>query len=494
MAQRKFIILFLIFIVQGLGLFASGKAEETEKTALKNDWVLCVTEFNMTAMPGDKKNIGSVITRKIVERLSVISYRTRISSEYAYYEEHAWNNTRSAAARNLERKQNERSLLVYRGDPAWKYKRDLVKIDDEIKKLKEILTDAEKDAPVINNDPVFKLTSGNIKFTYPPAPAPGGENKFCSDQKIDAFLTGSIMDFHGRYHVSLKLYALYTGSYIWEESIIFSSDDLDRAMEDITERMLNVLSGNKLVTITVKAEPKEALLLINSSFAGKGETPPLEHPPGKFVINASAAEHESLTLETELSGGETAEITMSLKPLEYANVHVPGTLSLGGTVYRGALYAGETPLTVRLPVNTLEYIELETPDGKKGSAVIQTPASSDSAFSLSIRTSSPLEKGRVDKARRMYYWAWSGTWLTGITAWITYHSYTSSDFAVRYNYDRTGSINQNFANNNIGLYYISMGTIVAVSAAVAYEIFQMIRYVYISDKGSTPVAKKADVK
>jgi len=487
-------LLIVIFLVTGIQLYAAGKREAADDTSHNNEWILCVTEFNTGSMPEDKLNIASVITRKIVERLSVISYRTRISGEYAYYEENAWSGVQAGALKNLADKQNERSLLAYRGDPSWKYRRDLAKADEDIKKLKETLDEVNKKAPVINNSPEFKLASGNLNFSFPAPPAHGSESKFCADHKADAFLAGTIMDFHGRYHVSLKLYALYTRSIIWEDSIIFSSGDLDSAMDEISSRLLNVLSGGRLASITVRAEPEEALILINSSFAGRGETPALEHPPGKFTINVSAAEHESLTLETELSAGETADIVMRLKPLQYANVEIPGSSSLSGTVYHGAMYVGETPLILRLPVNMLEYVELETSDKKKGSAVFQTPQSAGSEFTLTVSTSISLEKGRVDKARRMYYWAWGGTWITGIAAWIFYHSYISSDFAIRYDNTVNGSYDQKFADNNVALYYFSMGTVIAVVSAVAYEIFHIIRYVYISDKGSTPVVKRKGSK
>ena len=487
MKNRILLTLFLLLALCAQ-LSALGKKEEAEVKTQNDEWVLCVTDFDLKSMSEDKMGVAGVITRKVVERLNIISYRTRVSPEYAYYEGYAWAGKRTAAAKALSAKQDERSMLVYRGDPAWKYRQNIKKIDADIEKLRLALEEIENNAPPINREPVFKLTAGNMNASFPVAPKAGTESKFCADQKADAFLTGSIMDFHGRYYVSIKLYTLYTRSFVYEDSIIFSTDDIESALDEITGKLLMFLSGNKPAAIIVKAQPEETLVLINRSFAGNGETGVREYPPGKFIITASAPDHESMTVETELSGGELAEVDIRLKPVEYADVDIYGSPS-GGSVYHGALYAGEAPLTLRLPLNTLEYIELETSDKKRGTAAFHTPENTDNMYSLSVRASKPQEKGSVAKARRWYYWAWGGTWITGIAAWIAYHSYVNADLSIRYDYAAREEYNQKFSEDSVRMYYISMGTMIAVGAAVAHEIFHMARYIYTANKGSTPIVK-----
>ena len=484
----KFLLFLLVFFSLSTQIFARGKAEETTIAAQNNEWVLCITEFDVSSVPQDKLTVASVITRKIVERMNTISYRTRISPEYAYYEDHAWTRALSTAARSLSAKQDERSLLLYRGDPTWRYKQNLARVDADIERLRTAFEEIEQNAPLINNEPEFKLTAGNLTSSFPAAPREGGENRFCQDQRADAFLAGSIMDFHGRFFVTMKLYTIYTRSYVWEDSIIFSPDDLESALDEMTGRLNMVLSGNRPAAIVVNAQPEETLVLINRAFAGRGSTGIIEHPPGTFVITASAPDHESLMVEAELSAGELAEIDIRLKPLEYGNVEVSGVLS-GGSVYHGALYVGEAPLTLRLPLNLLEYVELETLDDKKGRIVFETPSVADTTYSVAVRTAIPEPKGRVDSARRIYYWAWGGTWITGIAAWLSYQTYLSADEAIRYDYAQTGTFSDKFANTYELMYYASIGTVIAVSAAVLYEIFHIGRYVYIANKGSTSIAK-----
>ena len=473
---------FLLLFVLCAQIFARGKTEESEVQTHNDEWILCITDFDVSSLPAEKLAVAGVITREITERLRLINYRTRISPEYAYYEEYAWARARAAAARALSAKIEERSQQIYRGEPQWRFRQNITRIDADIEKLRLALEEIENNAPLINREPVFNLTGGNLQYVFPSAPAAGVENRFCTTQKADAFLSGSIVDFHGRFLLAVKLYTVYTRSFVWEDSIIFSHEDLVGALDEITRRLIIVLSGNRPAAVAITAEPEETLLLINRSFAGRGETPVLEYPPGRITVTASAPDHDSVTFETDLFPGEMTEININLNPIGFGDVEVTGDSS--GSVYQGALYVGEAPLTLRLPAYEMEYFELETPDLHRGTIVFQAPDYAGFSMSLSLRTGEPLQRGRVDRARRAYYWAWGATWVTGIAAWIAYHSFLSSNMAIRYNYSATGNFDQQFMDESMRMYNISMGTLIAVGVVVVYDIFQMIRYVYISDKGT----------
>jgi len=486
--SRVGLTVFLFFVLCAQ-IFALGKREEDADTKTLNDeWILCVTDFDLSSLPAEKLAIAGVITRKVVERLGTISFRTRISDEYAFYEENAWSRSRSTAAKALVAKREERSLLIFRGDPQWRYRQNLARLDAEIEKLVSALEEADNNVPHINREPLFNLTRANLDFSFPAAPRAGTENKFCADQKADALLTGSVTDFHGRYVVSLKLYTVHTRSFVWEYDVIFSHDDIDDALDEITQRLMIVLSGNKPALVTVTAQQEETLVLINRSFAGRGESSSLEYPPGRVAITASAPGHESVSFETDLSPGEHAQIDINLKHVDYVDVQIDG-FPVSGSIYNGALYIGESPLTLRLPVNQMEYIELETPDSQKGTIVYRTQDSGNFTHSLSLRASSPVEAGSVDKIRRLYYQAWGATWITGIAAWLAYYSYLNSDAAIRYGYSQSGTVDPAFNESNTMMYYVSMGTAIAAGAAAVFDVIQMVRYLYTANKGSTPIAK-----
>jgi hypothetical protein len=491
--SRILLPLFFLFSAVSL-LSALGKKEQPERKSQNDEWILCVTDFDVSAVPAEKLTVASAITRSFVEKLKVIDHRVRVSPEYAYYEGQAWAKARAAAAKALSSKQNDRALLLYRGEPEWKYKQNVAKINTDIEKLKTDLENIEKEAPLINKEPVFNLTKGNLDLSFPQAPKEGTENKFCLGQKADAFIAGSIMDFHGRYSVSIKLYTVFTGSFTYEDSIIFSPDDFDSAVDEIAGRLILALSGSRTAALSVKAEPEETLVLINRSFAGRGETELLEYPPGKVTITASAPDYESLTVETELVSGELTEINLRLKPLDYGNV-VIGERSAAGRVYQGALYVGESPYTLRLPLDLLDYIELETPNKDIGKAVFHGPDLPDSTYSLSVKTGKPQPGGRVDNARRWYYWAWGGTWVTGIAAWLSYQTYLSYDGIYQNNENEKDkgnpgiNLGDKFINDYTKMSSARNIALIAMGVAIAHEIFHIGRYLYISNKGTTPIVK-----
>ena len=479
---------FFLLLAFNTLLYANGSTEEPEPQTQNGEWILCITDFDISTLPAEKMAVAGVITRRITERLGTINYRLRVSEEYAFYEENARNSSRSAAAKALAAKQEERSLLIFRGDAQWRYRQNLARLDADIEKLTAALAETENNMPLINNEPVFSLAGANLDFSFPASPVAGNENKFCLDQKADALLAGSVTDFHGRYVVTLKLYTVYTNSFIWEDSVIFSHDDLDNALDEITQKLMIVLSGNNPATLTITAQPEDTLVLINRSFSGRGESSSLEYPAGRVTVTASAPEHESISFETDLNPGEHTQITIDLKPVDYIDIEIDG-FPISGSVYNGALYIGESPLTLRLPAGQMEYIELETYDSQKGAIVYKTPEAGEFSNSLSLRTSIPVEEGSVGNIRRAYYQAWGVTWLTGMAAWIAFYSYTDSNNAVTFQYRTAGTVDPGFIENNMTMYYVSMGTAIAVGAAAVYSIVQMVRYLYTANRSSTPVVR-----
>ena len=479
--KNRILLTVLLLITLNVSIFGFGKKEEAEIKTQNNEWILCITNFDISALPPEKLHVSSVISRKIVDRLNAISYRARISHEYAYYEEYSWSRARSAAAKAVSAKMDERSAALFRGDPEWKYRQNIKKIDDELINLRAALKEIENNAPPINREPAFKLTSGNLSYTFPAAPAAGAEIRFCTSNNADAFLSGSIIDFYGRYLLSVRLFMAYTRTFIWEDSVIFSQEDIDTAMNEIIQRLIIVLSGNEPAVIEIAAQPRDALVLINRSFAGRGNTDKIELAPATIVVTATAPEYESVTFETVLSTDEITRIDINLNPLNYADVTIAG--EEGGMVYQGALFVGTAPLTLRLPVNQLEFFEMKKRSSNTGTIVFKNPSSLDAMPSYSIATKPPLPAGRVDKDRRSYYWAWAATWLTGITAWIAHHSYT--DASNVYNPDIASP---EFVNNLNTLNYVRTGALVGLGLAGSYGIYRFIRYLISADSGSTPIA------
>ena len=491
MRKTKYLLIF-IFLVFNLPLFAKGNNEKTETKTQNDEWFFCVTKIDTSALPADKTNISDMVSRELVDRLRTINYRTRISPEYAYYEKYAWARSRAAAAKSISTKMDERSKLIYQGEVNWKYYQAVKKIDIDLKKLNEELEEIDKNAPLINKEPVFKIFTGNLDLSYPEPPQKGGENKFCSTQKIDAFLSGKITDFYGRYSLTLKLYTVYTKSYVWEENYIFSYNDISGTIDEITRKLMITLSGNNPSAVAIKTEPETALVLINQNFAGKGGVKLTEYPPGNITVTVSAPDHETLVMETELISGELTQIDVKLYPLKYVNTEILSKTQ--GRVYNGSLYVGESPLTLRLPVNNFEYIEMESPGAKKGSVVFKTSDNIEENRAVSLKLTQPNKKGAVDRERRNYYWAWGGQWITGIAAWLGYYSFMEANNAAIYGSSKGYNVTQDFVNSNQNMYNFTMYAVIGFGVTSLYGIIRMIRYIYISGRDSTPIVNPSRTK
>jgi hypothetical protein len=196
--------------------------------------------------------------------------------------------------------------------------------------------------------------------------------------------------------------------------------------------------------------------------------------------------------EVELVGGELTDITINLGTLQYADVNlsVPGKTDI--SVYLGSMYVGEAPLTLRLPINLLEYIFVESAWGETARAILSTPELFDRAVYYSLKTKIPPPQGekRLNKARSRYYWAWAGTWVALLATWITSGIYNGQYSAITLHNSRTDTYDDNFRESALRMYNISTGASVVLAVSGVYTIYQIGRYIYTANESSTPLAKR----
>ena len=550
---RFFPMIFLLALfLPGEGLFAFGRKEApAEAEPVNTEWVLCITDPDVSTLPVSRQISGTTVVRSLANTLSNLSFRFRGEEESAYYRDYAWAKSRSAAAKALAAKQSERDLLIYRGDPSWRYKKNLKAVDDAIAKLEDDLAGIDALAPAVEAKPVFTLTEGNVNGTYPAPPEPGGEYRFCTDQKADAFLTETLSEYHGRIYLKIRMYTLFTRSYSFEDSILFSSEDLNEAVDEISGRLAAAVSEALPSAILVHATPPDAMVLIDGALEGmreagqvpaeqtppeeisSGQTPPEQtqpkqisleqvpsgqvpaeqvpqeihiRSPGTVEVAVRADNYNPVSFPVELKPGELADLYIELTPLSLTafDIEVPG--NPGSKVYMGGLYVGETPLTLELPKSQFAYISVETPDEDIGTAVFRDNSlvkgssqfirKGDASGTALFSTKTPVnpEEKRVDRARRGFYGVYGAFWFilpaSLITAGIAgTYIIANNLYAGTPGADLQSDAYKRIYDNALTGRNVQIAAYSVMGAALGVTFFQIFRYLYVSGADATPIVK-----
>jgi len=481
----KRLFLALLFFAMLNSLFASGKKQKEEKKPVNAQWTLCITAFDVSNISLAWQTAGDTVTRSIAAALQNLDFRFRGEEESAYYRDYAWAKNRVTAMDALVKKRNERDALLFKGDPLWKYEKDLKTIDDAIVKLEESVAAVEKQAPLVEGKPVFALSEKNLKGTFPPPPSPGAEYRFCTAEKADAILSGSLSEYYGRIFLELKMYTRHTNSYSYKNSILFSTEDLNKAIAEISDHLAQAVSDTFPSAILVRSNPANAMVTIDGIFAGQGETAQRTHSPGKAEIAITADNYATVSVPLELNPGELAELSVDLAPRGVTAFNAEVSDKPGSKVFVGSLYMGETPLALELPKSESTYISVETPEGDIGSLIIQNSSlvrgnaqftSSNDYVKADFFTAAPVseEEKKVESARKKFYTTYGAFWFI-LPAALLAGGIAGTHEAI---------------NHDAGLYStLRMGSNIAWSAALGVTLFQVFRYLYVSREDSTPIVK-----
>ncbi|MDR2617810.1 MAG: PEGA domain-containing protein [Treponema sp.] len=499
-AALRVFLLFMFFCFLVSAVYSKGDAEEPA-APINGEWVLCITAFDTSPLPAGRRLLGDILARDLAGALEDIDRRYRDGEELDYYRNYAWQKAKTAVAKNLGTKRNERDLLLYQGKAGWEYRKLLKAKEVDIAKLEEELKNLESQGPSVAGEPLFKFADSNKNGAWPAPPKAGGEYRFCTTQKADAFLCGTVSEYHGRVLLSLRMYTLYTRSYAWEDDVIFSSEDLNGAMDELSFRLIAAVSDTLPGAITVRVQPEEAMVLINGVYAGQGETPARTFVPGAAEVEVYAEGYSSAAVNTELNSGELAELYINLSPLSRSvfKVDVPG--NEGSSVYLGSLYMGTAPLTLDLPRDQYAYISVETPSGETGSAVYRQGGivrgkaefvrpSRDAGETLAFTASVPVspEEKRVNTARRKFYGAYGRLWVALPLSLLTIS--IAGNYVDAYNYSvTTGAADAGMYNKAVNSNYFTVGAYAVIGLAAADTVFRIIRYLYTSGADAAPIAR-----
>ena len=467
-----------LFMVAAL-VFPGAKQEAA---APKNpEWTLVITAADVSALAVSRQSIGDLINRSLVNALNTVNKRIRETGEYAYYEDYAWSKARSDAAKKLETKRADRDKLVYQGHPEWKYQKSLRTIDTEIAKLEADLARIIEETPLIEARPVFKLGATSAQGTFPAAPKTGGEYQFCVKQNADGFLRLVVSDLRGRTYLLIRL---YTRAKAWEyeDSIIFSVEDTQAALDEVAARFVGAISGASPGALAIRTEPADALILVDGAFASIGELSATEYPPGEVVIESYADNHTMFSTTLEINSGELADLFINLSPLALESLTLD-TPETEAALYRGASYVGQTPFTLDMPFNKREYFYIKNDEGE-AKAVVSGGVTD--LINIELQPFPDPEAQRVAQARRAFYSAFGRFWIVLPIA-VVFEAMAQAEITA---YNHLSIHNQDLYDSAIRGYYISIGLWVVFGLTAAESIYRIFRYTHVSGEKSPQIIQK----
>jgi hypothetical protein len=407
----KRIILLISLLTFPIIAHAEGKGPRIEYK--EREWLLCITDFDVKELPSSQSATAYTIEHSLSQHLNNLDYKLRSGGEYDYYWMATWLSNQSEAAKKLAAKQAERDKLYFQGYPAWRYKRELKKIDGEIAKLREELENTELNSPNIATIPKFTISADNQKGVFPTVPQTGREAAFCKSQKVNGFLRGSVKPYHNRLLVEIDIWTLWSNSYIYKDHIVFSLEDIDVALDEFSGRLINSISGMKNSVLVVKATPPTSVIVVDDQYiADNGETSDIIRTPGPVAINVYAKDHETINQTLKLNEGERTEIGFTLQPIPQGTFKISTKKGENASVYQGALFVGNTPLTLTGPIDGFGQISIETEDNDKDAyKTAQTVFLIKDNSNVTIAPKPPAPEDRIEKSRKRFYRAYGRFWV-----------------------------------------------------------------------------------
>ena len=490
--------LFFLMLVTGGCLFATGGQESSAVgNPLNSEFTLVITAPDVSALPYERQIIENTVLRFLVNILEGVNYRVREEEEIAFYRDDAWRRSRDGIVRNLLSRRNERDLIIYRGEPEWRTRNNLRTIDEAIERLEADLAGIEDNPPLIESSPVFRLSGTNLAGTYPPPPSEGDEIGFLTRKRADAFITLDLSEFHERIFLNIKMYTLHTGSYSYEDFVLFSTNDINDAINEIGSRLAEAISGTSPAMLIVSAMPPEAIVHIDDRFAGVGEAELIAYSPGEVEVSIYADNHLPARFAMELMPGQITEMSFDLTPLSASTFEfdVPG--SPGSRLYLGNLYVGETPISLDLPRYQFSYINVESPELETSSVIFRNNEiisgradfqRTNEGGNLSFNYLMLPEENRMENARRSFYRTYGAFWIvlpvSLLTAGIAGNYIQAHNYALATNPDRS-DYNEILRRAETAR-YIQLGANAAWITSLGLTLFQIYRYLRATGAEAEP--------
>ncbi|GMO55339.1 MAG: hypothetical protein Ta2G_14440 [Termitinemataceae bacterium] len=478
--MKKVFYVFILLITPCI-VFAKGKAQD-DGVYLNDTWILCVTDFDVSSLPMTQQVVGHLVAQHIVMNMLPMEEKLRTTAEYNYYLAKADLDAQKAAAAKIAEKQMERDKQVFLGLSDIQYKAAIKRIDSELEVLHQTYKQTVLVPPKIALSPTFSMNEDTTNNLFPSPPEVGSEASFCSTQKVDGFVKGKITEYYGRFYVQVALWTLYSRKYVYSDSVIFSVNDLNVAVKELTDRLENEIAGMQSAGIRIHAVPENAVIVVGEFFGGRGDVEFSNFTPGDVEISVYADKYITTTATINLKEDELADVTVELVPEETSNFSIeaeglpPEEKAL---VYDGALYIGEAPIALSGPTDKFKQFNLITDTNKTAQTVFKI---ADGNIKLKLKPE-PAE-GRTEKARKAFYGAYGRFWIS-----LPFFILTNSLAESLLN-DAKIHNSQEIFDKYLTMHWVRVGTGVVAAGFLAETLVRIFIYVYQANKPTNPIAKK----
>ncbi|GHU23899.1 hypothetical protein FACS1894164_09280 [Spirochaetia bacterium] len=458
---------------------AGSKPETKTQTPVSTEWILCITAFDVSALPTADQGIGYLAARNLVQPLNRIPHRIRPSQEFAFYQSAARSSARSAASQAIVQKRQARDQLIFEGKPEWQYRRDLKEMESALTDLEQALKKVDRDPIRVEARPAFHLAPGNLEGTFPDPPRSGDEANFCTTHKADALLTGTIRPLQGRFVLTVRLWILGIGAFVYEDRIVFSAEDVAEASHELSIPLIAELSGESPAGLIVRSTPADATIAVNGVLTESGLEQDL--PAGPVAVEVSAPGYETQNVTLDLFPDQLSALSLDLRPQDTFNFTFQ--TAAPAQVYDGSRYSGETPLSLTLPQGQYEYLYFERLDGRQTAVVFDgtNPPATDSMV-LPLRIPSASPKDDLELRRRKFYNSFGRFWFALPVAFFI-NGLSSAQATA-------GNLFPGSVAKNPALTYTSIGAWILFGLSAADMLYQTFRYINSSGQGAAALVGK----
>jgi hypothetical protein len=487
--------ILLIYFLTTSTVYALG-SEETDIVPVNTEWVFILTGIDVSGAPAPIQPIGNIVERNLYQHLRSIKSHKCTDEEYLYYESKAWSKARTDAAKKLSDKHAQRDAIVFQGNPKWRYKKSVKTIDADIEKLEEEFRIADSKAPPITKEVAFKFAEASRSGIFPAPPKAGGERQFCITQKVDAFMSGTLTEYQGRILLRIKVWSLPLGAFIYENNVLFSTEDVSIAIGELTAELIETISGYRSARIAFRVGVPDALVFIDDNLVGETEEEILQ-PPGKVLVTVSAKDRKTVLEPLEVSEDENIEVSVTLPPINLSPISITAfdkTGELTASLYKGALYIGETPFVFDLPVNMFDYFRVEM-EGSNGSLAVFESTDSTSKTEpetkrLKTRLLPDPEKKPVEKARDRMYLSYGLFWISLPLAMVVGFPWQGGGgmYGSAFREVQTNPTEENAARADT-LLTVSIGVVAVVGLTIADVVYRAVKYFTIANANSPVLVK-----